>query len=204
MKCAPTQHVALRIRSIWAMGNGVDRESAAVFCNVDEKTVLSWINAFNRAGIDGLLDQPGRGRKRAVSRERVSSELIPLLEDPSSVGQQHWTAVKFHGYLTRELSCEVSYPSLVRYLHEHGKCLKVPRRTPEPRDPDAWETERGAFRRKLEGWLTAADVELWLSDECGVEADPRPRKRWLLGKAFKNTSKADPRPRKRWVEKGSP
>lgn len=179
MKCAPTQPVALRIRAIWAIGSGVDRESVAIFCNVEAKTVLRWINEFNRAGIDGLLDEPGRGRKRAIPTDEVTSEVLPLLDDPTAAGQQHWTAVKLHGYLTEELSYEVSYPSLVRYLHEHGRCMRVPRRTPEPRDPDAWESEREAFRGRLKEWLADPDVELWFSDECGVEGDPRPRKRWV-------------------------
>ena len=58
MKCAPHQPGALRIRAIWAMGKGMGRPEVTLFCNVNDKTVLDWINRFNAEGIDGLADRP--------------------------------------------------------------------------------------------------------------------------------------------------
>jgi len=31
----------------------------------------------------------------------------------------------------------------------------------------------------MRAWIDDPRVELWFSDECGVEADPRPRRRWV-------------------------
>ena len=114
MKCAPTQKASLRMRAIWSMGHGFDREQIAVFCTVKMEAILDWINRFNDQGIDGLVDKPRSGARRKISKESVRNEVLPLLDNPSSAGHEHWTAVKLHGHLTRELSHEVSYPSLVR------------------------------------------------------------------------------------------
>ena len=179
MKCAPKAHVALRIRAVWSLGKGIDRETVALFCSMKPNTVLEWINAFNDAGIDGLHDLPGRGRKRCITPSGVAGDILPLLDEPELAGQEHWTAVKLHGHLTRENAMEVSYSTLVRYLHEHGRCLRIPRPMPEPRDPEAWAIERETFKENLGGWLADPVVKLWFCDESGIEGDPRPRHRWV-------------------------
>lgn len=38
--------------------------------------------------------------------------------------------------------------------------------------------QREAFLEQLRRWQQDAEVELWFADECGVEGDPRPRRRW--------------------------
>lgn len=50
---------------------------------------------------------------------------------------------------------------------------------PEPKCRDSWKTERELFAKKMEGWVNDPEIELWFSDECGVEGDPRPRRRWV-------------------------
>jgi transposase len=107
------------------------------------------------------------------------THVIPLLDDPGSADEEHWTAVKLRGYLVRECSVEVSYPTLVRYLHEFSRHLRVPRPMPEPRCRDTWNAQRVAFAQQMRDWIADPEVELWFSDECGVEADPRPRRRWV-------------------------
>lgn len=179
MKCAPHRAGALRIRGIWAMGRGMGRAEVALFCNVNEKTVLEWIGRFNAGGIDGLADRPRSGAPRCISREDMVGEVLPVLDDPGSVGEEHWTAVKLRGFLVRECALEVSYPTLVRYLHEHDRHPRVPRPMPEPKDRDAWELQREAFAGRMREWIDDPGVELWFGDECGIEADPRPRRRWV-------------------------
>ena len=47
---------------------------------------------------------------------------------------------------------------------------------PEPRDQDNWEEDRERFAHQMSEWLSDPLVELWFSDESGIEGDPRPRK----------------------------
>lgn len=179
MKCAPHQPGALRIRGIWAMGKGMGRAEVALFCNVDEKTVLEWINRFNSRGIDGLADLPRSGAPRRITKEEMADEIIPILDDPNAVGQEHWTAVKLRGYVEKEYSLEVSYPTFVRYLHEFDRHPRVPRPMPEPPCRDTWHDQRAAFAADMRDWIADPSIELWFGDECGVEGDPRPRRRWV-------------------------
>ena len=61
----------------------------------------------------------------------------------------------------------------IRWLHEVNYRLKVPRPWPDRQD----ERLRAAFQTRLKEWLADADIDLWYLDECGVEGDPRPRRR---------------------------
>lgn len=179
MGCTPSRQDALRIRGIWALGKGMSREMVALFCNVHEHTLIEWIKRFNGEGINGLIDRERRGAPRKISREQMEKQVIPLLNEPAKAGQEHWTAIKLHGHLTKELALNLSYPTLARYLHEHGYVTRIPRPMPEPADPQLWETQRQDFAQKLGQWLKDDAVELWFGDECGIEGDPRPRKRWV-------------------------
>ena len=66
------------------------------------------------------------------------------------------------------------YSTTVRYLHELGYNLRVPRPWAERQN----EEQRNAFLDQLRLWQADPNLELWFADECGVEGDPRPRRRW--------------------------
>ena len=140
-----------------------------------DRMVRLWIEMFNRGGIDALITKPKRGRPRKVKLERVADVLVPVLEDPSQAGVVHWTGVKLHGYLKEQLQIDLGYSTTLRWLHELNYQLRVPRPWPEGQD----EQQRKAFLEELRALCADRAVELWFGDECGVEGDPRPRRRWV-------------------------
>ena len=93
---------------------------------------------------------------------------------PQSVNETHWTGRKFHGYLTTHCLLEAGYSTLMRWLHDEGFRLKVPRPWPDGQD----EEKRKAFIELIRKWLSDRGIDLWFLDECGVEGDPRPRRRF--------------------------
>ena len=82
--------------------------------------------------------------------------------------------MKLHGWLTEQLCLELGYRTLIRYLHQLDYNLRVPQRWPERQD----EAERKALLERLAELRQDPTIELWYGDECGVEGDPRPRRRW--------------------------
>jgi hypothetical protein len=74
--------------------------------------------------------------------------------------------------LKEKLSLEPSYRTAVRWLHELNFHLRVPQPWPERQN----EEERKRFLKELRSLCADPTVELWFSDECGVEEDPRPRR----------------------------
>lgn len=175
MEAAPNKRCYVRLNAIRLLLSGVPRESVCeIFCRTD-RMVRLWIEMFNRGGIDGLITKSRPGRPRKVKLERVRDLLVPVLEDPSQAGPVYWTGVKLHGYLKEPLAVELGYRTTVRWLHELNFHLRVPRPWPERQN----EEERKRFLEELRVLAADPQVELWFADECGVEGDPRPRRRWV-------------------------
>jgi transposase len=65
-----------------------------------------------------------------VKLERLRDLLVPVLENPDQAGEVHWTGVKVHGWLKEQLELEVGYSTTMRYLHDLGYNLRVPRQDP--------------------------------------------------------------------------
>jgi transposase len=161
------------MRAMVALIEGLPRASVARIFGVDERTVRRWVCSFNRRGIDGLLDRPKPGRPRKIPAEKVDA-CRRLLGKPESVGRKHWTGVKFHGHLREALGLQVGYSTVIRFLHEQGFALKVPQPWSDRQD----EAAREAFRARLAELIRDDTVEVWFGDECGVEGEPKPRRRW--------------------------
>jgi len=175
MDAAPNKRSYIRLNAIRSLLLGVPRATLCQqFCRTD-RMLRWWIEMYNRGGIDALITRPKPGRPRKVKLERLRDLLVPVLENPSQAGQVHWTGVKLHGFLQEQLQMQLGYSTTVRWLHELNYHLRVPQPWPERQN----EEERKAFLEELRLLSADPSVELWFSDECGVEGDPRPRRRWV-------------------------
>src|SRR5438093_2690011 len=175
MDAAPNKRSYIRLAAIRALLMGITRENVCQMFFRTDRMVRLWIEQFNRGGIDALITKARPGRPRKVNLERVRDLLEPVLENPAQAGQVHWTGVKVHGYLKEQLSIELGYRTTIRWLHELDFHLRVPRPWPERQN----EQERQTFKQTLQSLAADPQVQLWFSDETGVEGDPRPRRRWV-------------------------
>ena len=164
-----------RLMAIKSLFFGVSHDQVADIFSVSRRTLSGWIRRFNKQGIDGLIEGPRSGRPRRISEEQTE-QYRDLVENPQKAHQTHWTAKKFHGFLKNELAHEVGYRTVVKWFHEQGFSLKVPRSWPNGQD----EHKREGFIKDLAVYHNDPDVDYWFLDESGVEGDPRPRRRWAL------------------------
>ncbi len=169
----PSQRSHVRMMGIKALLLGGSPDYVAELYGVSRRTLSTWVNRFNSRGIDGLIEQPRSGRPLKIRPEKAD-QFRELIKHPDRANETHWTARKFHGYLTRELDQEVGYSTVVRWLHDQGFALKVPRPWPNGQDQE----KRKTFLEWLKEVLSNSDIDAWYLDETGIEADPRPRRRW--------------------------
>lgn len=163
----------VRLMAIKALLLGFLYDQVTALYSISERTLSRWVWRFNHFGIDGLIEGSRIGRPRKISTEQ-SAQYEELIEYPERANYTHWTAKKFHGYLTKELDQEIGYRTVVRWLRQHDFRLKVPRPWPNGQD----EEKRQAFVRQIIAYLEDPDIDLWYLDETGIEGDPRPRRRW--------------------------
>lgn len=175
MEAAPNKRSYVRLAAMRSLLLGYSRKDVCRIHARTDRMMRLWIELFNRGGIDALITRPRPGRPRKVKLERVRDLLVPVLENPAQAGQVHWTGVKVHGYLKEQLAVQIGYRTTIRWLHELDFHLRVPRPWPERQN----EQERKEFLEQLHVLVNDPTVELWFGDECGVEGDPRPRRRWV-------------------------
>jgi len=175
MEAAPNKRSYVRLAAIRCLLLGYTRKEVCLIHDRTDRMVRLWITQFNRGGIDALITKPRPGRPRKVKLQRVRDLLLPVLENPAQAGQVHWTGVKLHGYLQAQLQLQLGYSTTIRWLHELNFHLRVPQPWPERQN----ETQRKQFLDELRALVADPKVQLWFGDECGVEGDPRPRRRWV-------------------------
>lgn len=158
---------------------GGDFELALTHAGISERCLQLWIKCFNDKGIDGITHRPRSGRPRLLKSEQIDQKILPVIDDPGSAGRHHWTAVSLSGWLKEHQGLQISYRTLVRYLHERDYARRIPRPMPSPPDKDKWIDEREAFAGKLKTLLEDPSVDVFFGDEAGFEGDPRPRQRWV-------------------------
>ena len=113
MKASPTQRGYVRMSAIRVLCLGFSHGQTAQLHNVSERTITRWMNCFNDRGVDGLIDRPRIGRPKKIS-PKESAEYRDLIQHPEKANQNHWTAKKFHGYVTKELDNEIGYHTVLR------------------------------------------------------------------------------------------
>ena len=118
-----------------------------------------------------LLLQLRNSMQRFHCAEIFPRELFGLLTTPNQ--PKHATCqthLQQGADDSHQVLCPLQIPQQSRHLYH----LRVPQRWPERQD----EAERAAFLEELHLLQQDPNVELWYGDECGIEGDPRPRRRW--------------------------
>lgn len=179
MDCGPDNKAFRRMNAIHLLLIGVPYPLVLRNSRVSDRMLRYWIGAFNSAGIDGLVYKPRNGRPRKIASDEVAEQILPVVDSPKDVGETHWTVMKLCGWLRETKQLDVSYRTLVRYLHEHDYARRIPRRMPEPPDRGDWEQKREAFADQLIDMLEDPKRQVFFGDEAGFEGDPRPRLKWV-------------------------
>lgn len=177
--CCPDKKAQKRMNTIHLLLCGSTFELARKHARVSERCLQKWISRFNEGGIDAITYRPVSGRPRVMEKQAVETEILPVVDDPSQAEEHHWTATKLCGWLREKKGLDLSYRTLVRYLHEHDYARRIPRPFPLPSKPDEWEEQREAFVDRLFPLLEDPKSEVFFGDESGFEGDPRPRQKWV-------------------------
>jgi transposase len=178
-ECCPDHKAGRRLNAIHLLLIGVSFEHVVRNSCRTERCVRLWIERYNKMGIDGLIYRPRPGRPRLLGDDVVRGEILSVVDDPSLAGQLHWTAVKLTGWLRECKGMELSYRTLVRYLHEHNYARRIPRPMPEPPDRSEWLRQREDCAQRLQSLLENPTAVVFFGDEAGFEGDPRPRHKWV-------------------------
>jgi transposase len=83
------QRESLRARIILLRAQGWREQDVARKVGVSVTSVSKWSNRFERHGLEGLRDAPGRGRKPWLPREKIEQVLTRVTQPPK--GRRRWS-----------------------------------------------------------------------------------------------------------------
>ena len=84
-----SQRDAMRARIVLLRAEGRREEDVAARVGVSINTVSLWSSRFAEKGLEGLKDQPGRGRKPWLAEEKVRKVITQITRPPK--GTKRWS-----------------------------------------------------------------------------------------------------------------
>ncbi|MDC0325414.1 helix-turn-helix domain-containing protein, partial [bacterium] len=89
MDCCPDRKAQKRLNTILLMLCGGTFDLAKEHAGVSDRCLQLWIKRFNDTGIEGITYRPKSGRPRSISTEDVKTQILPIVDDPSSAERYH-------------------------------------------------------------------------------------------------------------------
>jgi transposase len=111
-----------RAQMIWHASQGSSVPTIAADLGLHPQTVRHWLKRFNADGLEGLHDQPRRGRPATYTPEQVAEVIATALTDPKTLGQPFasWTLDRLEVYLNEEKGIPIKRSRIDDLLIEEG------------------------------------------------------------------------------------
>ncbi len=134
------------------------------------RAVQAWVKAYNRGGLDALLDRPHTGRAPALPQGRQGTFLERLEAPPRPEdGALEWRGADIRRLPEREFGARYSLSGVYELLHRLGSSDLMPR----PPHPDASPEAQEFFKEVVVEHIAAIaeqhpgkTVEVWHQDEA--------------------------------------
>jgi transposase len=137
--------IVRRLQTILGALAGETSKALAPRVQLSERSVRDWVSRYNRDGLAGLEDRPGRGRKKALSDEqeqRLRQRIRAGATADDGVCTLRGEDVR--RILAEEFGVVRKLPATYNLLHKLGFTVLRPR----PQHPDADPAAQEAFKKK--------------------------------------------------------
>jgi transposase len=162
--------VSERIHYVLLFARGYSLKEIATFYEVEERTVVSWLERYQGAGVGGLDDLPRSGRPH-VANGAARAEAIRCLDGtPEAAGVERttWTRRLLQRHLGERLGCFLSRASMTRWIGALGFVWARPKLIVKAGDPEGEQREVA-----ITGAIAAhPEAPRLYEDECDVAQLP--------------------------------
>jgi len=140
--------VGIRLHVVYQMSLGHSSREVAEWYQVSFKQVCNWVDQFEKQGLEGLKDRPGRGRKPKLSdsqRQRLAR--LVAEESPSDHGYNSdtWTGPLLIDWIRQNFRVSYKKAQIYNILKQLGFSWQKAKGQPAEADP----AHRKAFVRQL-------------------------------------------------------
>ncbi len=115
--------VGIKLYTVYQVSLGKSCNSLSDVFHMSSKQLTNWVHRFNKSGVEGLHDQPGRGRTSEL-QESDKKRLIRLLEEESPLdygwNTQTWNGPLLRVWIKDHLGIEYSRSHIYNILKSLG------------------------------------------------------------------------------------
>lgn len=138
----------MRLYAVYQVSLGVPSRKLEELYNTSFKQVLNWVHRFEREGLEGLRDRPGRGRRKRLTdgqMERLST--LVSEESPTQYGYntETWTGPVLTDWIRKHFGVEFKKAQIYNILKELG----FTHQKAKGRYPEADPQEQSKFKEGL-------------------------------------------------------
>lgn len=167
----PLHGTRMRAHAILLSASGYQVQAIAAISGVCRQTVSSWLTAWARQGLVGLLDQARSGRPRKLSAAEEAQVLAWLEAEPRSIK-------RVLAELEKRGGRQVSMKTLKRVCNRAGLVWKRVRQSlNDKRDPQAFAASVERLAELMAREASGA-IERYYFDESGVTLVPAMAYAW--------------------------
>lgn len=162
--------VSERIHFVLLHARGYSPAQIAALYQVDERTIVQWLERYQAAGLPGLDDRPRSGRPRLARAAAAAEAGRCLDQSPSVVAVERttWTRRLLQRHLRERLACFLSVRSVSRLIHRLDFVWTRPKLALKQGDPAA-----ATLLAAIDAAIAAApDAPRLYEDECDLHQVP--------------------------------
>lgn len=159
-----------RIHYVRLFALGYEVAEIAALYQVDERTVVTWIERYREGGTAALADRPRSGRPRVagVAALLEARRCLEGTPDPAAVGRTTWTRGLLIRHLGERCGCWLARSSAARLIRGLGFVWSRPKLMVRGQDPEA-----SARKTLIEAAKEAhPGAPCLYEDECDVHQVP--------------------------------
>jgi len=139
-----------RYQALYLLIEGNNCTEAARTLKRSRRTVLNWLNAFNKGGLDAIVPQLPPGRPSRLSEEQKIALKDDVLHHPRDLGYDfsNWEGKTVAYHVSKRFDVEMSVRQAQRLLHQLGFTLQRPRYYFQKADPRQQDDFVREFQKK--------------------------------------------------------
>src|SRR5262249_41150689 len=153
--------------------DGMSRQAAACIGGMDRQTLRDWVHAFNKRGLEGLVNDtsPGRPCKLSAKQKAALKAVVEEGPDPERDGVVRWRCSDLVRFVEMRFGVSVSEDTIGRTL----RALDFSHITARPKHPQQKKGAIAHFKKvqnKLQSPLKATPqrvpINIWSQDKMPI------------------------------------
>lgn len=140
--------IGIRLYAVYQVSLGKSSRQLEEFYNTSFKQITNWVHRFEREGIDGLRDKPGRGRKPKLNQDQLH-RLKEVVRDSSPLdfgyNSATWTGPLLIDWIKTTFKVEYKKAQIYNLLKKLGFSYQKSKGI----YPEADKQQQAAFKEEL-------------------------------------------------------